>query len=56
MAEGVDYCGPAKTSHKGFCLSTLEILTKDWPGGSYIVMKSNPIFTGHRPLMAIVSE
>ena len=23
MAEGVDYCGPAKTSHKSFCLSTL---------------------------------
>ena len=23
MAEGVDYCGPAKMSHKGFCLDTL---------------------------------
>ena len=22
-ADGVDYCGPTKTSHKGFCLATL---------------------------------
>ena len=26
---------------------------KYWPGGSYIVMNSNPIFPGGRPLMAI---
>ena len=26
MAEGVDYCGPVKTIHKGFCLVTLEKL------------------------------
>ena len=32
-ATGVDYCGPVKTSHKGFCLATLEKLMKDWPGG-----------------------
>ena len=24
ISEGVDYCGPEKTSHKGFWLSTLE--------------------------------
>ena len=28
VAEGVDYCGPAKTIHKGFCLATLYKLTK----------------------------
>ena len=27
---------------------------KDWPGGSYLVLKSNPRFTGERPLLAIV--
>ena len=32
-ASGVIYCGPAKTSHKGFCLAMLEKLMKDWPGG-----------------------
>ena len=30
-AAGVDYCGPVKTSHMGFCLATLEKLMKDWP-------------------------
>ena len=42
-----------KTSHKGFCLATLEKLMKDWPGGSYLVLKSTPIFPGERPLLAI---
>ena len=32
-ATGVNYCGPVKTNHKGFCLATLEKLMKDWPGG-----------------------
>ena len=45
-AAGVDYCRPAKTSQKGFCLDTLEKLMKDSPGGSYLVMKSTPIFPG----------
>ena len=42
-AAGVDYCGPVKTNHKGFCLDTLEKLMKDWTGGSYLVMKSTKI-------------
>ena len=32
VAAGVDYCGTVKTSHKGFCLHTLETLVKKWPG------------------------
>ena len=43
MAEGVDYYRLVKTSHKGFYLSTLGKLMRDWPGGLYLVMKSNPI-------------
>ena len=39
-ATGVNYCGPVNTSHKVFCLATLEKLMKDWPGGSYLVLKS----------------
>ena len=54
MAEGLDYCGPVKTSHKGFCLSTLEKLMEYWPGGSYIIIKINTRVTGDRPLMALV--
>ena len=53
MAAGVDYCGPVKTSHKGFCLAALEKLMKDWPGGLYLVMKSTPRFPGGRPLLDI---
>ena len=45
-AAGVDYYGPVKTSDKGFCLATFEKLIKGWPGGSYLVMKSTPIFPG----------
>ena len=33
MAAGVNHCGQAKNRHKGFCLDTLEKLTKNWPGG-----------------------
>ena len=47
-AAGVDYCGPVKTSQKGFCLATLEKLMKDWPGGSYLLLKSTPIFPGEK--------
>ena len=51
MAQGVNYCGTVKTSHKLF-LAALEKLMKDWNGGSYLV-KINPIFPGGRPLMFI---
>ena len=53
MAEGVDYFGQLKMSHNGFCLYTLEKLMEDFPGGSYLVMKSTPRVTGDRPLLAI---
>ena len=53
MAAGVNYYGPVKTSHKGFCLATLEKLMKDWPGGSYLVLNITPRFPGERPLLAI---
>ena len=42
MDKGVDYWGPLKMTHKGFCLSTLENLMKYWLGGSYIVLESTP--------------
>ena len=53
MAAKVNYCGPVKIIHKVFCLATFEKLVKDWPGGSYLVMKSNPIFPGEITLLAI---
>ena len=54
MSEGVDYYGPVKTIHKGFCLTTLERLIKYFPGGSYLVLKSTPRVPGDRALMSIV--
>ena len=53
MAEGVDYCEMAKMSHKGFCIATLEKLTKYWLGGSYIVLKIITRVPGGIILMAI---
>ena len=53
MDTRVDYCGPVKMNHKGFCLAMLEKLTKYWPGGSYLVMNSAPIFPGGIPLLSI---
>ena len=53
IAEGVYYCGLVKTIHKGFCLDKLEKLTQDWPGGSYLIMKSTPRVHGDIPLMEI---
>ena len=46
MDEKLYYCRLAKTSHKGFCLATLENLMKDWPGGSYLVLTITPIVPG----------
>ena len=42
MAAGFNYCGLLKTSHKGFCLATLENLMKYCPVGSYFVMEVTP--------------
>ena len=51
ITKGVDYCGPVKMSHKGFCLATLEKSTKEWPLGSYNFTKSTPRYPGGIPLM-----
>ena len=53
MNEGVYYCGPEKTIHKFFCIYTLEKLMKEWQGGYYLVIKSNPRVSSDRPSMAI---
>ena len=52
-AEGIEYYGLAKISHKGFCLTKVNQLVKDWPGGSYLVLKSTTRVPGGRPLMEI---
>ena len=53
MATGVDYCGSANTSHKGFFLATLEKCMKYWQERSYLVMKSTTRVPGVRSLLYI---
>ena len=45
---GVDLIGMVKTNTKGFFYATIEGLTKDWPGGSYIVLKIKPMLPGEK--------
>ena len=51
MDVGVDFCWPLKTSHKDFCLATLEKLMRNFPAGSYLVMKSTTRVPGSRSIM-----
>ena len=53
VSIGVDLIGIVKTNTKGFYKSTIEGLTKDWPGGSYIVFRSKSMVTGGKPLISI---
>ena len=53
MELGVRLIGMVKMNTKGFCKDAIEKLTKDWPGGSYLMLRSNPMVPGDRPLVAI---
>ena len=54
MELGVQLIGMVKTNTKGFCKDTIEKLTKYWPGGSYLLLRSKPVVPGGRPLISIV--
>ena len=53
MEVCAEFIGMVKTNTKGFCKETIEKLTKDWPGGSYLVLSSKHMVPGGRPLIAI---
>ena len=53
MEVGSDLIGTVKTNTKGFCKDTIEKLTQDGPGGSYLVLSRNPMVPGGRPIIAI---
>ena len=53
MELGDELIGMVKTNTKGFCKETIEKLTKDWPGGSYLMLRNNHMVPGDRPLIAI---
>ena len=50
---GVNLISMVKKNTKGFCKAKIEGSAKDWPGGSYIVLRSKPMVPGERPLLAI---
>ena len=45
--------GMVKTNTKLFWEETIENLTKDWPGGSNLVLRSKPMVPGSMPIIAI---
>ena len=53
MEMGAELIGMAKTNTKGFCKETIEKLTKNWPGGSYLVLRRKHMVPGDRPLIAV---
>ena len=56
MEVGAELIDMVKTNTKGFCKETIDNLTKDLPGGSYLVLRSKHMVPGDRPLIAIVYE
>ena len=51
MEVGAKLIGMANTNTNGFYRETIDKLTKDWPGGSHLVLRSKPIVPGGRPLI-----
>ena len=49
MKFGDEFIVMAKTNTKVFYKDTIEKLTKDWPGGSYLVLRSKPMIPGDTP-------
>ena len=46
MEVGAELIGMVKTNTKGLCKDTIENLTKDWPGGYYLVLRSKSMLPG----------
>ena len=53
MEVSAKLIGMVKTNIQVFYKETIEKLTKDWPGGSYPVLRSKPMVPGDMPLVAI---
>ena len=53
MEVDADLIGMVKTNTRRFCKETIKNLTKDCPGGSYLLLMINPMVPGGRPIIAI---
>ena len=45
--------GIVKANKKVFCKENIENFIKDWPGGSYLMLRSKTVVPWGRPLIAI---
>ena len=50
---GVDLIGIVEKNTKRFCKALIEMLMKDWPGESYMVLSSKPIVPVEIPLLDV---
>ena len=46
MEVGAELIGMVKRNTKGLFKGTIDNFTKDWPGGSYLILRSNPMIPG----------
>ena len=53
MDVGADMIGVVKTNTKVFFKETIDNITNNWPGYSYLVLRSKPMVPRVRPLIAI---
>ena len=53
MKFGAKFIGMVKKNTKVLCKETIEKLIKYCPGVYYIVLRSKPMVTGGRPIIAI---
>ena len=53
MEVGAELIGMVKTNTNLLCKDTTEKLTKDRPGGSYLVLRSKPMVPRGRPIISI---
>ena len=47
------FIGMVKTNTKGFFKEKIEKLTKDWPGGSHLMLRIKHMVPGGSPLIDI---
>ena len=53
MEVGDNSIGMVNTKTKGLCKETIDKITNDWPGGYYLVLRSNIMVPRGGPLISI---
>ena len=53
MEVGAEFIGMVKTNTKIFFKYTIEKLTRDWPGYSYLLLRSMSMVSGRRKIIDV---